>query len=102
MNAPLAARLTGSHGDITSDTEFATEEAEAAYAGDGAEEEFTGRCGAILSTGKRCPNAALPGSRYCVSPPHRELALRPDVQEDEEPVVEESEPELEAAADDAP
>ena len=101
MNARLAARLTGWKVDIKSDTEFATEEAEAAYAGDGTEEEFTGRCGAILSTGKRCPNAALPGSRYCGVPAHQELALRPDVQEDEEPMVEESEPELEAAADDA-
>src|SRR5205814_5216398 len=53
---------------------FATEEAEAAFAGEGAEEEFTGRCAAILSTGKRCPNAALPGSRYCGVPAHQELA----------------------------
>src|SRR4051812_42567156 len=73
MNARLAARLTGWKVDIKSDTEFATEEAEAAYAGDGTEEEFTGRCGAILSTGKRCPNAALPGSRYCGVPAHQEL-----------------------------
>src|SRR5436190_584853 len=101
MNARLAARLTGWKVDIKSDTEFATEEAEAAFAGDGETEEFTGRCGAILSTGKRCPNAALPGSRYCGVPAHQELALRPDVAPDEEPVVEESEPELEAAADEA-
>jgi N utilization substance protein A len=74
MNARLAARLTGWKVDIKSDTEFATEEAEAAFAGEGAEEEFTGRCGAILSTGKRCPNAALPGSRYCGVPAHQELA----------------------------
>jgi transcription termination/antitermination protein NusA len=75
MNARLAARLTGWKIDIKSDTEFATEEAEAAYAGDGDEEtEFTGRCSAVLSTGKRCPNAALPGSRYCGVPAHQELA----------------------------
>src|SRR5947207_9182464 len=74
MNARLAARLTGWKVDIKSDTEFATEEAEAAFAGEGAEEEFTGRCAAILSTGKRCPNAALPGSRYCGVPAHQELA----------------------------
>ena len=63
MNARLAARLTGWKVDIKSDTEFATEEAEAAFAGDGDEgdTEFTGRCGAVLSSGKRCPNAALPG-----------------------------------------
>jgi N utilization substance protein A len=76
MNARLAARLTGWKIDIKSDTEFATEEAEAAYAGDGdsGETEFTGRCSAVLSTGKRCPNAALPGSRYCGVPAHQELA----------------------------
>jgi N utilization substance protein A len=76
MNARLAARLTGWKVDIKSDTEFATEEAEAAYAGGGEEEEFTGRCAAILSTGKRCPNAALPGSRYCGVPAHQELAKK--------------------------
>jgi transcription termination/antitermination protein NusA len=103
MNARLAARLTGWKVDIKSDTEFATEEAEAAFAGEGDEgdTEFTGRCAAVLSTGKRCPNAALPGSRYCGVPAHQELALRDDVQEDEEPVVEEAEPELEAAAENA-
>jgi len=76
MNARLAARLTGWKVDIKSDTEFATEEAEAAFAGEGEEEEFTGRCAAILSTGKRCPNAALPGSRYCGVPAHQELAKK--------------------------
>jgi N utilization substance protein A len=101
MNARLAARLTGWKVDIKSDTEFATEEAEAAFAGEGEEEEFTGRCAAILSTGKRCPNAALPGSRYCGVPAHQELAQRADEEPDEELIVEESEPELEAAADEA-
>jgi N utilization substance protein A len=103
MNARLAARLTGWKVDIKSDTEFATEEAEAAFGGGGEEDsEFTGRCAAILSTGKRCPNAALPGSRYCGVPAHQELALRGDVEADEEPVVEEAEPELEAKAEAAP
>jgi N utilization substance protein A len=100
MNARLAARLTGWKIDIKSDTEFATEEAEAAFAGDGDEDtEFTGRCAAVLSTGKRCPNAALPGSRYCGVPAHQELALRGDVADDEEPIVDEAEPELEAEAE---
>jgi N utilization substance protein A len=104
MNARLAARLTGWKVDIKSDTEFATEEAEAAFAGEGDEgdTEFTGRCAAVLSTGKRCPNAALPGSRYCGVPAHQELALRGDVQADEEPIVQEAEPELEAKADASP
>ena len=76
QNARLAAKLTGWKVDIKSDTEFATEEAEAAYAGEGEEQEFTGRCAAILSTGKRCPNAALPGSHYCGVPAHQELAKK--------------------------
>ena len=73
MNARLAARLTGWKIDIQSDSEFAQAEAEAAYGG-GDDEEFTGRCAAILSNGKRCPNASLPGSRYCGVPAHQELA----------------------------
>src|ERR671930_590619 len=31
------------------------------------------RCSAILSNGKRCPNAALPGSRFCGVPAHQAL-----------------------------
>jgi N utilization substance protein A len=99
LNARLAARLTGWKVDIQSDSEFAQAEAEAAFAGEGENEEFTGRCSAVLSNGKRCPNAALPGSKYCGVPAHQELALRTDVDEDEEPIVEEREPELEAEAD---
>jgi N utilization substance protein A len=98
MNARLAARLTGWKIDIQSDTEFAQAEAEAAFGGaDGEGEDISGRCSAILSNGKRCPNAALPGSKYCGVPAHQELALRDS--DDEEPVVTESEPELEARAD---
>jgi N utilization substance protein A len=74
LNARLAARLTGWKVDIQSDTEFAHAEAEAAYGG-GDDEDFTGRCGAILSNGKRCPNTALPGTKYCGVPAHQELAL---------------------------
>ena len=98
MNARLAARLTGWKIDIQSDTEFAQAEAEAAFGGgeEGAE-DFSGRCGAILSNGKRCPNAALPGSKYCGVPAHQELALQDS--DDEEPVVTESEPALEALSD---
>jgi N utilization substance protein A len=75
LNARLAARLTGWKVDIQSDAEFAQAEAEAAFAG-GEGEEFSGRCVAILANGKRCPNAALPGSRFCGIPAHRELAER--------------------------
>jgi N utilization substance protein A len=99
MNARLAHRLTGWKIDIVSDTEFAQQEAEAAFGGEGGEEgDFSGRCSAILSNGKRCPNAALPGSKYCGVPAHQELALHePDGEAN--PIVAEQEPELEALAD---
>jgi transcription termination/antitermination protein NusA len=74
LNARLAARLSGWRIDIVSDTEFAQQEAEAAYGGGNGDEEFTGRCSAVLSNGKRCPNAALPGSRYCGVPAHQAMA----------------------------
>jgi N utilization substance protein A len=76
LNARLAARLTGWKVDIQSDAEFAQSEAEAAFAGGAEGEEFSGRCSAILANGKRCPNAAVPGSRFCGIPAHRELAER--------------------------
>jgi transcription termination/antitermination protein NusA len=69
QNARLAARLTGWRIDIKSETEFATEEPESDYP----EEETGGRCAAILATGRRCPNAALPGSRFCGIPSHQAL-----------------------------
>jgi transcription termination/antitermination protein NusA len=71
QNARLAARLTGWRVDIRSETEFAKEEQESGY---GEEEELGGRCGAILTNGRRCPNAALPGSRYCGLDAHQALA----------------------------
>jgi N utilization substance protein A len=75
LNARLAARLTGWKVDIQSDEEFAQAEADAAFAGDGeGEGDYSGRCAAILSNGKRCPNAALPSSRYCGVPAHQALA----------------------------
>src|SRR6267143_439425 len=97
LNARLAARLTGWKVDIQSDSEFAQAEAAAAYGGGNEGEEFTGRCSAVLSNGKRCPNEALPGSRYCGLPAHQALALQdgngsepadaPAVTEAEEAVV---------------
>jgi N utilization substance protein A len=99
LNARLAARLTGWKVDIQSDTEFAQAEAAAAYGG-GEGEEFTGRCAAVLSNGKRCPNEALPGSRYCGLPAHQELALHDT--DDVEPIEAEDEPALEIRSDLAP
>jgi transcription termination/antitermination protein NusA len=77
LNARLAARLTGWKVDIQSDQEFAAAEAEAAFAGeeDGGG-DFSGRCVAVLANGKRCPNASLPGSRFCGIPSHQEMAQR--------------------------
>src|SRR5688500_8440312 len=75
MNARLAARLTGWKVDIQSEREFAEAEAEAAFGGEGSDgEDFTGRCAAVLSNGKRCPNTALPSSKYCGVPAHQALA----------------------------
>src|SRR6187551_2898834 len=71
QNARLAARLTGWRVDIRSETEFAKEEQDSGY---GEEEETGGRCAAILGNGRRCPNAALPGSRYCGLDAHQALA----------------------------
>jgi N utilization substance protein A len=85
LNARLAARLTGWRIDIVSETEFARTEAEAAFGGE--DEEFSGRCAAILTTGKRCPNTALPGSRYCGIPAHRELAAKEEAGEKLDPAV---------------
>jgi N utilization substance protein A len=102
MNARLAARLTGWKIDIVSDTEFAQQEADAAFGGGEGEdgEDISGRCAAVLSNGKRCPNASLPGSKYCGVPAHQELALKEPNDEDN-PIVQESEPELEALSDTA-
>jgi transcription termination/antitermination protein NusA len=70
QNARLAAKLTGWKVDIKSETEFSHEE-ELEYE---EAEEADGRCAAVLSAGRRCPNAALEGSRYCGLPQHHALA----------------------------
>src|SRR5215212_2730817 len=95
LNARLAARLSGWKIDIQSDSEFAQAEADAAFGGGepGDESDVSGRCAAVLTNGKRCPNAALPGSKYCGVAAHQELANRAT----EEVAV--PEPELEVAAE---
>jgi len=93
LNARLAARLTGWRIDIRSETEFAQEEAEGGYE----EEVATGRCAAILTSGRRCPNAALPGSRYCGLTAHQALAQKGTdyvgggAEDGEEPIDDEAE-----------
>ena len=71
QNARLAARLTGWKVDITSETEFAQHEEDIEYEG---EEAADGRCMAVMTTGRRCPNAALQGSQFCGLPQHQSLA----------------------------
>jgi N utilization substance protein A len=104
QNARLAARLTGWRVDIKSETEFAEEEAEHGYE----EEEVQGRCAAIMANGRRCPNASLPGSRYCGLEQHQALAdvegddvraltgdapaAEPAAEEPEQPAAEAEEP----------
>ena len=70
QNARLAARLTGWRIDIKSETEFATEEPERRLR---RRRRRGGRCAAILGNGRRCPNAALPGSRFCGLDSHQAL-----------------------------
>jgi N utilization substance protein A len=72
MNARLAARLTGWRIDIKSESTFAREE-ESDEFGDETDAGVA-RCAAMLRTGKRCPNAAVPPTRYCALPAHSRLA----------------------------
>jgi len=77
LNARLAHRLTGWRIDIVSETEYYAEETDTPYTGaEGEVDEHPGRCIAVTSSGKRCPNQALEGSRYCGVPAHRELAAQ--------------------------
>jgi len=67
QNARLAARLTGWRIDIRSESEFATEAPDGSMSAD---EEVGGRCVAVLTNGRRCPNAALAGTTSCGLPAH--------------------------------
>jgi N utilization substance protein A len=71
QNARLAARLTGWRVDIKSETEFSQEDPDVEYEG---EETFDGRCLAVLSNGRRCPNASIADSTYCGLPQHQALS----------------------------
>ncbi|HEU4976716.1 MAG TPA: transcription termination factor NusA [Baekduia sp.] len=70
QNARLAARLTGWRIDIKSETDFAA----VTTSQEEFEEESGGRCQAISVRGRRCPNAALPGSPFCGLPMHQALS----------------------------
>ncbi len=71
QNARLAARLTGWRIDIKSESEFANEDQGGEFP---LEEETGGRCAAVLSNGRRCPNQAVPMSHYCGLAVHQALA----------------------------
>ena len=72
QNARLAAKLTGWRVDIVGETEFA-ERGDTSDVQEEGDEVADGRCAAVLSAGRRCPNAALDGSRYCGLPQHQAM-----------------------------
>ena len=73
QNARLANRLTGWKIDIKSETEMSEEDNKVLTTGEVDSEVADGRCHALTVGGKRCPNAALAGSRYCGIPSHQAL-----------------------------
>ncbi|MEZ5125783.1 MAG: transcription termination factor NusA [Thermoleophilia bacterium] len=62
QNARLASKLTGWRIDIKSQQQMADAESALEFDED---EGVDGQCMAVMRTGKRCPNQAEPGSRYC-------------------------------------
>jgi N utilization substance protein A len=72
QNARLAAKLTGWRVDIVGESEFAEQGDDSDVEEEG-QEAADGRCAAVLSAGRRCPNAALEGSRFCGLPQHQAL-----------------------------
>jgi N utilization substance protein A len=72
QNARLAAKLTGWRVDIVGESEFAEKGDDSDVQEEG-DEVADGRCAAVLSAGRRCPNAALDGSRFCGLPQHQAL-----------------------------
>lgn len=111
QNARLAARLTGWRIDIRSESDFAVDDDGSSGGGEEGDTETAGRCHAILTNGRLCPNASLPGSRYCgldahqalldqetdyVDPSMADAIEAADEGEGPEPVIE---PEVEADAD---
>ncbi len=70
QNARLANKLTGWRIDIKSESQMAEEDEAVAFS-DEEVEELAGRCCALTQSGKRCPNAALSGSRFCGIPSHQ-------------------------------
>ena len=97
MNARLAARLTGWKIDITSDTEFAQQEADAAFGGGEPATRTTSPAAAQQSsrTASAARTRRCPARSTAACPAHQELALH-ETDDEDNPIVAESEPELEA------
>jgi N utilization substance protein A len=89
QNARLANKLTGWRIDIKSESQMVEEEESLEYVDDETE-DVSGRCCALTASGKRCPNATLPDSKYCGIQSHQKQA--------DEEVEEEVEEELEVDA----
>lgn len=70
QNVRLTAQLTGWQIDIRSQSQFAEEGTNM----EDEESDDVGRCAAVLSSGKRCPNSAEPDSSYCGIPGHQAQA----------------------------
>lgn len=95
QNVRLAARLTGWRIDIKKASDALAQAAAGGAAEPAMDEDEEpigdGRCAAVLTSGRRCPNAALPGSIFCGLPGHQalvrfgavEVALLDDLPEEE-------------------
>jgi N utilization substance protein A len=95
QNVRLAARLTGWRIDIKKASDALAQAAAGGAAEPAIDEDEEpigdGRCAAVLTSGRRCPNAALPGSIFCGLPGHQalvrfgavEVALLDDLPEEE-------------------
>lgn len=83
QNARLANKLTGWRIDIKSESQMAEEEESIEFT-DEETEDTSGRCCALTGSGKRCPNAALPDSKYCGIPSHQKQAEEAAGEADEE------------------
>ncbi|MHB0915903.1 MAG: transcription termination factor NusA [Thermoleophilia bacterium] len=91
QNARLANKLTGWRIDIRSVSQMAEEEESIEFT-DEEVEDTSGRCCALTESGKRCPNASLPDSKYCGIPAHQKMADATAVADEEEEAAPEEEP----------
>ena len=96
QNARLASKLTGWRIDIKSQQQMADAESNMEF---GDDEGVDGQCMAVMRTGKRCPNQAEPGSRYCSI--HADYVASPAAAADAAPAAPESDAAVEPPAAEA-